>query len=75
MSTDNYQNLIVGKGDKIVDGKTHFKDFIHVTINDHKEALTLAMDILRQIETNQFRAEAAKSSINFSLTGTLEPAE
>lgn len=28
--SQNYQNLIVGKGETVVDGKTHWQDFIQV---------------------------------------------
>lgn len=53
---------------KSVEGKTHFQDFINVLIDDHKEAFTLAMNILRQIEGQQFRD--SKEPVQFSLTGT-----
>lgn len=49
-NTENYQILVVGKGENVIDGKTHYKEFISVYIDDHKEAFTLAMNILRQIE-------------------------
>lgn len=70
MSSDTYQHLIVGKGESIVDGKTHWKDFIQVHIDDHKEAMTVAMNILRQIETQQHSDPL--SPITFNLTGSLE---
>lgn len=70
MSSDTYQHLIVGKGESIVDGKTHWKDFIQVHIDDHKEAMTVAMYILRQIETQQH--SDSPSPVTFSLTGSLE---
>ena len=69
----NYQDLIVGKGEKVVDGKTQWEDFIQVHIEDHHQALTLAMDILRQIEAQQYRDN--KSPVSISLTGSLEDPE
>jgi len=71
--TENYQILVVGKGDKVVDGKTHFQDFVSVYIDDHKEAFTLAMNILRQVEAQQFREK--KEPVQFNLTGALEDEE
>lgn len=72
-NTENYQILVVDKGNKVVDGKTHYKDFIHVLIDDHAKAFTLAMDILRQVEGQQFRDK--KEPVHFNLTGTLEEEE
>ena len=69
--SDSYQNLIVGKGEQIVDGKTHWKDFIQVHIDDPKAAFKLAMDILRQVENQMLMKR--QSSVTFSLTGSLEP--
>jgi len=62
--SQNYQNLIVGKGETVVDGKTHWQDFVQVQIEDPQRAFKLAMDILRQLEHQQ--------PITFSLTGALE---
>lgn len=73
MSSETYQTLVVGKGEKIIEGKTHFNNFINVLIDDHKEAFTLAMNILRQIEGQQFRDD--KEPVQFNLTGTLEDEE
>lgn len=71
MSSDTYQKLIVGKGESVVEGKTHWKDFVEVHIDDHKEAMTVAMNILRQIEVQQHRD--SPRPITFTLTGSLEP--
>lgn len=71
--SDTYQLLIIGKGEKIVDGKTHWKDFVQVHLDDHDKAFTLAMDILRQIEAQRYRDD--KAPVSFSLTGSLEPEE
>lgn len=71
--SENYQNLIVGKGEQVVDGKTHWKDFIQVHIDDPKEAFKLAMDILRQVEHQQMMNR--QGPVSFSLTGSLEPEE
>lgn len=71
MSSNNYQILSVGKGETVVDGKSHWKDFIQVHIDDPAEAFRLAMDILRQVEIQQYRGGGC--GIAFSLTGTLEP--
>lgn len=73
MPSETYKNLMVGEGETIIDGKTHWKDFIQVYINDHKEAMSLAMQILRQIESQQHREN--KSPITFSLTGSLDTEE
>lgn len=62
--------MIVGEGDTIVDGKTQFKDFISVYIADHKDAFSLAMSILRQIEAQQFKDK--KQPVQFNITGTLK---
>lgn len=72
MSSENYRNLIVGKGDSVVGGKTHWKDYVQVYIDDHKEAFALAMNILRQVEAQQ---HGKPSPVSFSLTGSLEPEE
>lgn len=72
MSSNNYQNLVVGKGETLIEGKTHWNDFVQVHIDDPKEAFSLAMNILRQVESQQ-HTEAR--TITFSLTGTLEPEE
>lgn len=69
--SSSYQNLIVGKGEQIVDEKIHWKDFIQVHIDDPKVAFKLAMDILRQVE-NQMLMER-QGPVTFSLTGSLEP--
>ncbi|MGI9292638.1 MAG: hypothetical protein ACR2PS_01535 [Pseudomonadales bacterium] len=69
--SDNYQNLIIDKGEMIIDGKTHWKDFVQVYIDDHHRAFGVAMDILRQIEAHQYKD--SPPAVTFSLTGTLEP--
>lgn len=72
-TSTSYQNLLVGEGEAVIDGKTHWKDFIQVYIKDHNEAMSLAVSILRQIENQQHRDD--KSYISFSLTGSLEHEE
>lgn len=72
-NSDNYQNLMVGKGERVVDGKTQWKDFIQVHIDDPQQAFKLAMDILRQVEHLQMMDR--QGSVSFSLTGSLEPEE
>lgn len=73
LQSETYQHLVVGKGEKIIDGKTHWKDFIQVHIDDPKEAFKLAMDILRQVEHQQMMNR--EEPVTFSLTGSLEPEE
>ena len=73
MSSDTYQHMIVGKGKTVVSGKSHWKDFVTVHIEDQREAFRLAMNILRQIEHLQDHGRTAP--IEFNLTGTLEPEE
>jgi len=68
--SQNYQNLIVGKGETVVDGKTHWQDFVQVQIEDPQRAFKLAMDILRQLEHQQMSGR--QPPITFSLTGALE---
>ena len=70
--TENYQNFFVGKNGEVIDGKIQWKDFIQVNIDKHDEAFTLAMNILRQIEFQQFEDKDKKRPISFSLTGALE---
>ena len=70
MPSDNYQEFIIGEGETVVDGKSHWKNFIQVSVADHNDAFTLAMDILRQIEHQRYREK--KSPVSFSLTGTLK---
>lgn len=72
MSSETYQHLVVGKGETVKDGKTHWQDFIQVHIEDPKAAFTLAMDILRQVEAQQ---HGEPKAVSFSLTGALEPEE
>ena len=74
MPADRHQILVVGEGDRVVDGESHWKDFVQVLIDDHRAALTLAVEILRQVEAHQFQ-EGDKSAVRFSLTGSLEPSE
>ncbi|HHL0036619.1 TPA: hypothetical protein ACQZK0_004893 [Enterobacter mori] len=69
MSSENAYNLIVGKGESVIEGKTHWKDFVQVQIDDPQEAFSLAMSILRQLENQNF---SGKHPINFNLTGSLE---
>ena len=70
MASDTYQNFIIGKGERLEDGKTKWNDFVQVHIADHDQAFTLALDILRQIETQRFQEK--KIPVSFSLTGSLE---
>ncbi|MCZ2801986.1 MULTISPECIES: hypothetical protein [Vibrio] len=72
MGAENYQNFIIGKGDKVVDGESHHNDFVHVIIEDHDKALDLAMNILNAVHSQRYEVESRKSPITFNLTGTLE---
>ena len=73
MPSGNFQNLIVGKGETIVNGKTQWEDFVQVYMSDHRAAFAVALDILRQIEAQQ--NESDKRPVTFSLTGSLETEE
>lgn len=70
MDSNNYKIFFVGKGETIVDGKSHWKDFIQVHIDDSDEAFRLALNILRQIEVQN--SSERKRGISFSLAGVLE---
>jgi len=69
LSSENAYNLIIGKGESVIEGKTHWKDFIQVHIDDPNEAFSLAMTILRQLESQNM---SGKFPIRFNLTGSLE---
>lgn len=73
MSSERYQRLFVDKGETIVQGKPHWPDLVQVHIEDPKDAFSLAMDILRQVENQQHHEKA--TPVKITLTGTLEPDE
>lgn len=70
MASNNYQNLDVGKGESVVDGKIHWDDFIAVRIVDNDDAFNIAMQILRQYEESRF-IKGEKPPVTFNLTGVL----
>lgn len=71
MPYNKYQLLKVGEGEKTVNGKTRWNDFLNISIQSEDEAFSLAMDILRQLESKRFKD--SKEPITFNLTGTLYP--
>lgn len=67
--SDTHQTLEVGAGESVVNGKTHWTDFIVVRVADREKAFDIAMEILRQYQYGRFRETSA---ITFYLTGVLE---
>ena len=74
MPTKNFKNLTLDKGSNIENGKTVWPDFVQVYIEDPKETMRIAMDIMRQVE-NRLYSENASSPVSFSLPGMLEDSE
>ncbi len=75
MSSDTYQNFIIGKGDEVKDGKSSYKDFVQVYFEDHDKALDIAMQILNTVHNQRHLSEQQKTAISVSLTGSLESEE
>ncbi|MDD5394874.1 MAG: hypothetical protein PHE17_17790 [Thiothrix sp.] len=66
-----FKRLVLNGGHEMVEeGKSQWPDFVTLVIVDHKEAFNLAMDILRQVEAQQFQED--KRPISLSLPGQLE---
>jgi hypothetical protein len=65
-----FKQLVLYGGHEMVEGKSQWPDFVTLVVVDHKDAFTLAMNILRQVEAQQFQED--KRPISLSLPGQLE---